>query len=86
MRSIRRFEEHLLELFETGLLNGTTHACIGQEAPTALRLWEHLDEEDHVFSNHRCHRQLPGANRRRGLTGQALVVGEDDEEITLRAG
>ena len=39
MRSIRRFEEHLLELFETGLLNGTTHACIGQEAPTALRLW-----------------------------------------------
>ncbi len=32
MRFIRRFEETLLSLFEEGVLNGTTHACIGQEA------------------------------------------------------
>lgn len=54
MRFIRRFEENLLDLFERGLLNGTTHACIGQEAD-AVAIVEHLGDEDHVFSNHRCH-------------------------------
>ena len=54
MRFIRRFEESLLELFERGLLNGTTHACIGQEAD-AVAIGEHLGDHDHVFSNHRCH-------------------------------
>jgi TPP-dependent pyruvate/acetoin dehydrogenase alpha subunit len=54
MRFIRRFEESLLDLFDRGLLNGTTHACIGQEAD-AVALVEHLRDEDHVFSNHRCH-------------------------------
>src|SRR5215472_5298601 len=51
---IRRFEENLLDLFERGLLNGTTHACIGQEAD-AVAIIEHLAAGDHVFSNHRCH-------------------------------
>jgi acetoin:2,6-dichlorophenolindophenol oxidoreductase subunit alpha len=54
MRFIRRFEESLLDLFERGLLNGTTHACIGQEAD-AVAIVEHLGDQDHVFSNHRCH-------------------------------
>src|SRR5215469_6956005 len=54
MRFIRRFEESLLDLYERGLLNGTTHACIGQEAD-AVAIMEHLNEDDHVFSNHRCH-------------------------------
>jgi TPP-dependent pyruvate/acetoin dehydrogenase alpha subunit len=54
MRFIRRFEESLLELFDRGLLNGTTHACIGQEAD-AVAIIEHLGDDDHVFSNHRCH-------------------------------
>jgi TPP-dependent pyruvate/acetoin dehydrogenase alpha subunit len=54
MRFIRRFEEGLLGLFERGLLNGTTHACIGQEAD-AVAVMEHLGGEDQVFSNHRCH-------------------------------
>ncbi len=54
MRFIRRFEESVLELFERGLLNGTTHACIGQEAD-AVAITEHLGGDDHVFSNHRCH-------------------------------
>ena len=39
MRFIRRFEERLLELFDTGILNGTTHACIGQEADCVARAW-----------------------------------------------
>ncbi|WP_239169997.1 thiamine pyrophosphate-dependent dehydrogenase E1 component subunit alpha [Actinoplanes xinjiangensis] len=54
MRFIRRFEETLLQLFEEGALNGTTHACIGQEAD-AVAVTEHLTAGDHIFSNHRCH-------------------------------
>jgi TPP-dependent pyruvate/acetoin dehydrogenase alpha subunit len=54
MRFLRRFEQSLLDLFETGVLNGTTHACIGQEAD-AVAVIEHLREGDHIFSNHRCH-------------------------------
>jgi TPP-dependent pyruvate/acetoin dehydrogenase alpha subunit len=54
MRFIRRFEETLLEMFEEGVLNGTTHACIGQEAD-AVGVLEHVEDGDHVFSNHRCH-------------------------------
>ncbi len=54
MRFIRRFEETLLQLFEEGLLNGTTHCCIGQEADS-VAIMEHLLPGDHVFSNHRCH-------------------------------
>ncbi|MEU4619631.1 thiamine pyrophosphate-dependent dehydrogenase E1 component subunit alpha [Actinoplanes sp. NPDC023801] len=54
MRFIRRFEETLLQLFEEGALNGTTHACIGQEAD-AVAVTEHLTDGDHIFSNHRCH-------------------------------
>lgn len=54
MLLIRRFEERVLELFSQGLLHGTTHACIGQEAISAA-LFEHVGPDDLVFSNHRCH-------------------------------
>jgi len=54
MRFIRRFEELLLDMFDQGLLNGTTHACIGQEAD-AVAVVDHLGDDDHIFSNHRCH-------------------------------
>jgi acetoin:2,6-dichlorophenolindophenol oxidoreductase subunit alpha len=54
MRFIRRFEETLLALFEQGALNGTTHACVGQEAD-CVAVVEHLRPGDHIFSNHRCH-------------------------------
>ena len=54
MRFIRRFEETLLRLFDEGILNGTTHCCIGQEADS-VGVLEHLRPDDHVFSNHRCH-------------------------------
>jgi TPP-dependent pyruvate/acetoin dehydrogenase alpha subunit len=54
MYFIRRFEESLLSLFDEGILNGTTHACIGQEAD-CVGIIEHLSLQDHVFSNHRCH-------------------------------
>jgi TPP-dependent pyruvate/acetoin dehydrogenase alpha subunit len=54
MRFIRRFEETLLRLFDEGLLNGTVHCCIGQEAD-CVGVIEHLEPGDHIFSNHRCH-------------------------------
>jgi TPP-dependent pyruvate/acetoin dehydrogenase alpha subunit len=54
MYFIRRFEETLLELFEEGVLAGTTHCCIGQEA-NCIGVIDHLRTGDHIFTNHRCH-------------------------------
>lgn len=54
MRFIRRFEETVLTLFEEGLLTGTTHCAIGQEAD-AVGIAEHLAPGDHIFSHHRGH-------------------------------
>jgi TPP-dependent pyruvate/acetoin dehydrogenase alpha subunit len=54
MLVIRRFEERLLSLFDEGVLTGTTHCCIGQEAD-CVAVIRHLERGDHVFSNHRCH-------------------------------
>ncbi|WP_377272872.1 thiamine pyrophosphate-dependent dehydrogenase E1 component subunit alpha [Peterkaempfera sp. SMS 1(5)a] len=54
MLTIRAFELKLLELFERGMLNGTTHTCLGQEyIPVAMEGL--LAPGDHVFSNHRGH-------------------------------
>jgi TPP-dependent pyruvate/acetoin dehydrogenase alpha subunit len=54
MYLIRAFEELLLRLFSQGLLTGTVHTCIGQEA-IAVGAINNLEENDSVFSNHRCH-------------------------------
>jgi len=54
MLQIRRFEETVLDLFPRGLIYGTTHTYIGQEAnATGVLAW--LQEGDIVVSNHRCH-------------------------------
>ncbi|WP_246148501.1 thiamine pyrophosphate-dependent enzyme, partial [Nonomuraea turkmeniaca] len=51
---IRHFERKLLDLFGQGLVQGTTHTCLGQEyVPVALAPL--LSERDFVFSNHRGH-------------------------------
>jgi TPP-dependent pyruvate/acetoin dehydrogenase alpha subunit len=55
MYRIRRVEETLLDLFSKGLLTGTTHTSIGQEA-CAVGVINALDrEKDIIFSNHRGH-------------------------------
>jgi TPP-dependent pyruvate/acetoin dehydrogenase alpha subunit len=54
MALIRSFEERLLHLFDEGLLSGTTHTCIGQEA-ISVSVINHLSKHDLVFSSHRCH-------------------------------
>jgi 2-oxoisovalerate dehydrogenase E1 component len=51
---IRAFEQRLLDLFSQGLLVGTTHTCIGQEA-NAVGVCAALQAEDIVVSNHRGH-------------------------------
>lgn len=51
---IRHFENLVLDLFQQGKLNGTTHTCLGQEyIPVALRTL--IREGDYLFSNHRGH-------------------------------
>jgi TPP-dependent pyruvate/acetoin dehydrogenase alpha subunit len=76
MRFIRRFEERLLELFDTGALNGTTHACIGQEADS-VAVMAQLRDGDHVFSNHRCHgHYLAMTGDARGLLAEIMGLPE----------
>jgi 2-oxoisovalerate dehydrogenase E1 component len=54
MALVRCFESRLLELFSQGLLMGTTHTCLGQEA-NAVGVSAALRRDDVVVSNHRCH-------------------------------
>lgn len=52
---IRQVEETLLHMFSQGLLSGTVHTCIGQEA-CAVGTISALDTgKDIIFSNHRGH-------------------------------
>ncbi len=51
---IRAVEENFLEMFSDGLLNGTVHTCIGQEL-SGVGVTKFLNQNDYVFSNHRCH-------------------------------
>ena len=55
MLRIRLFEEALLKLFSRGVLRGTVHTCLGQEA-CAVGVVGALDpKRDTVCSNHRGH-------------------------------
>jgi TPP-dependent pyruvate/acetoin dehydrogenase alpha subunit len=51
---LRRFDETVLENFPKGVFFGTTHTYAGQEA-NAVGVLAHLQAQDFVFSNHRCH-------------------------------
>jgi TPP-dependent pyruvate/acetoin dehydrogenase alpha subunit len=54
---IRRFDEKVMELFGQGLITGTAHACVGQEA-CAVGACAALRPEDAVTSTHRGHGHL----------------------------
>ncbi|MGA2127246.1 MAG: thiamine pyrophosphate-dependent enzyme [Xanthobacteraceae bacterium] len=49
---IRRYEEHLYQLFLQGLVPGTLHQCQGQEA-VAVGVCSALRRDDFVYSTHR---------------------------------
>lgn len=53
--TIRRFEETILALFDEGVLNGTVHTCIGQEACSVGVVSALNKDIDSLVSNHRGH-------------------------------
>jgi acetoin:2,6-dichlorophenolindophenol oxidoreductase subunit alpha len=54
MTTIRDFEDALSDLFATGVIGGTSHFCLGQEA-CAVGAVAALQPSDLVTSNHRGH-------------------------------
>lgn len=54
MWTVRRFEEALEDLYSRGLLHGTNHLSIGQEA-VAIGACSALDDGDLITSTHRGH-------------------------------
>ena len=54
MYTIRMVEKYILSYFEKGMISGTTHTCIGQEA-IAVSALSLINEGDIVVSNHRSH-------------------------------
>jgi len=67
MATIRRFEEQILELGREGLIAGSIHLCLGQEAIPVGTLAA-LQEQDRVLSTYRGH-------------GWALACGTDPEAL-----
>ncbi len=54
MYTIRRFEEKVMELFSLGLIRGSTHVYIGEEA-IAVGACGALNTDDYIVSTHRGH-------------------------------
>ena len=52
MVTIRRFEDHLYNLFLQGVVQGTLHQYQGQEA-VAVGVCSTLNNDDLIFSTHR---------------------------------
>ena len=67
MLLIRRFEESAIELFAKGLITGSTHPCIGQEA-IAVGVCSALEPSDLVLATYRGH-------------GAALAKGSDPNRL-----
>jgi len=54
MLEIRAFEQKLSDLFAAGVIGGTSHLCIGQEA-CAVGVVQALAPDDYIVSSHRGH-------------------------------
>ncbi len=54
MQRIRRFDERVQELFLDGVIKGTAHSCVGQEA-IAAGACPVLDARDFIITHHRGH-------------------------------
>ena len=66
MALIRRFEDRAAELFQQGIIFGTAHSCVGQEA-IAVGAAGVMQETDYLVGHHRSHGHLiaAGADLRR---------------------
>ena len=51
---IRRFDDRVIELFQAGVVKGTAHSCVGQEA-IAVGACAALRPDDFIVSHHRGH-------------------------------
>ncbi len=60
MLLIRAFEERAAELFEQGVIFGTAHSCVGQEA-IAVGAAGAMRETDYLVGHHRSHGHLIAA-------------------------
>jgi TPP-dependent pyruvate/acetoin dehydrogenase alpha subunit len=54
MKTIRYFEEAILDLYKRALMRGAAHLCIGEEA-VAAGVCEALTTDDYILSTHRGH-------------------------------
>ena len=52
MQLIRRFEDRAAELFRDGVIVGTAHSCVGQEA-IAVGAASAMRETDYLVGHHR---------------------------------
>ena len=66
MALIRRFEDRAAELFQQGVIFGTAHSCVGQEA-IAVGAASAMRDTDYLVGHHRSHGHLiaAGADLRR---------------------
>lgn len=72
---IRAVEKQFLDMFSNSLLNDTVHACMGLE-PSALGVLKFLNNNDYVFSDHRCYgNYVVFTNDYRSLTDE--IIGKE---------
>ena len=76
MMTVNQFEEKIFELFGQGLIHGTMHLCIGEEA-TGVGTGAALKKEDYLLATHRGHGHALG----KGVDLRAMMA-----EILGRAG
>ncbi|MCW2955638.1 MAG: acoA [Thermoleophilia bacterium] len=65
----RRFEEHVIEQFQAGVLPGFVHVAIGQEG-IAAGVGHALAEDDYIGSTHRAHAHIVA----RGSSPEAMMA------------
>ena len=69
MMTVNRFEERIHELFGQGLVHGTMHLCIGEEA-TGVGTGAALKKDDYMLATHRGHGHALG--RGEPITARAV--------------
>lgn len=69
MQVIRQTEEQLARCYQRGLIHGSCHTYVGEEA-IATGVCAHLNQQDVVFSTHRGH----GHALAKGVTPESLIA------------
>lgn len=76
MLRVRYFEERVKELYREGLIHGTLHLCVGEEA-SVIGATSALQKEDYILTTHRGHGECigKGADVRRMM---AEILGREN--------